>query len=85
MFLVIEVGHMVGIYAGELRLTVYHHKCGAGLVAAYAAHLDMACSAVAYAEPEYAALCHEQAGDLSGDGGQQLCLSGGLQFFFADY
>lgn len=50
MLLVVEVGHVVGIYAGELRLAVDHHEHRARPVASDAAQFDMARSAVAHAE-----------------------------------
>ena len=75
IFSLVEVRHMVGVDAGELRLPVDHHEHGVGGGAADSTYLDAARAASADAEAEVAALGDEETGHLSGDCGEQLGLS----------
>ena len=72
IFGAIEIGHVVGVDAGELRLPVDHHQHGIGGGASDSADLDAAGASVADSEAEDAALRDEQAGHLSGEGAEQL-------------
>ena len=60
IFLIVEIGHMVGIYPCELRLSVNHHQHSA--VVAYSTDFYAAgTTVIAYTETKYAALCYEEA------------------------
>ncbi len=83
-FLVIEIGYMMGIDPGKLRLTVHHHEHSACPVATDSSHLDMPGAAVAHPETYDATLGDKQARDLSGNSGQHLSLTCGFKLTMAD-
>ena len=74
----VEIGYVVGIDTGELRLAVHHHQHGVGRFSSYTSHLDAPGTSVADAEAEDIALGNEEAGYLRGDGGKQLGLPRGF-------
>ena len=79
IFLIIEIGDMMGIDSGELRLSVNHHKYSTGPVAAHTAEFYVTGSAVADSETENTALGDKQTRDHAGYSGKHLSLSRSLK------
>ena len=79
IILAVEVADGMGVYSGKLRLPVDHHEHSRCPVAADAAELDIARSAVAHSKAENAPLSHEETRHLPAEHAQQLRLAGGFE------